>query len=225
MRGHRILAIAFVASLLGPQLGAQQSAGAPAEVEARLQALRASFEAADSVKQKRHLAAEALRLARLAGRDVDLEREMLLPLVDAAQETLQTGTPFPFAFDADGRAQPSQITSEFASWAQTSGLSLGGALQLAMYDQPLAIANLYGSADSLSIATFYDALQAENYFVATAGANALALIDHGAAVDEVIALSYEVPRDVAEVLAGALERFSDPDAQARAEDIQTGTNP
>jgi len=220
MTAFRVVVSLAAPVLLGAVLAAQKPPEAAPDVGRRLSELRDRFESAHSEEQRKALAAETLTLMRLTGRPVDAEREMVLSLVDSAQESLQAGTPFPFAFDEQGRMLSSQITADFQSWAGAAGLGLGEALQLALYDHPGEVLNLIGSADSLAVATFQDALAADNFFVALAGATALGVIDHKPSVSDVIALSYAVPRDVAEALAFALEEFSSPRAQARAQEIR-----
>jgi hypothetical protein len=216
-----LLSAIVLSSVLGTSVFAQETGKPAPGIDARLETLRERLDQADLEEEQKRIAAEGLRIARLSGRDVDREQEMVHILAESARKSLELGMPFPFPFDAEGRMTSSQVTSEFESWAAASGLALGEALRLAMYDQPTEIANLYGSSDSMAIAAFQDALTAENYFVAISGATALALIDHAESAPEVISLSYAVPFDVAEVLAYSLERFSDPAAQARAEEIRT----
>lgn len=190
----------------------------PIAVRAELADLTARFEAAPTEQEKKTLAGKALRQAQATG--ITLDSDVLYYLTASATEALITDVPFPIAFDTEGHAILGQPNPELVTWASANGITFDEAAHIAIYDQPVDIARLLGSDDSLVIELFQDALDARNYVVTLIGAAGLRAAAHTDSIPQIQETAEGVPTDVALALADELERFGTLEATTAAEEIR-----
>ena len=172
--------------------------------------LRQQFAAVTDVVTRQALASTLVRLG-------DDDARYWEFLVARATPAAASDAPFPLAFDAEGKAVPRQLTSEFVAWAAANKLTPADASHEQIYALPVDLTFLAMTGDPRGLPLLRRALTSRNYFIQAVAAKGLARLQDTSSVPAIIDASRNAPAQAAELIARALVFFDDPRAQAAAE--------
>jgi len=165
-------------------------------------------------------------------------------LVQEARKGLENEMPWPSAYDERGRLNK-DITPAFIAWCKEQGidpndphyasyraanpiwlkwcmkrhLNLNNSRYAAYYEIPDGWYDLAAARDPRAYDLLIEGLHSHNLMIAATAAKGLARLQDPRAIDELIATGRRVPGEARYGIAEALLYFSDPKAQAAAEEL------
>ncbi len=161
----------------------------------------------------------ASALVRLGGKD-DIYWSVL---AERAQEILDNDAPDPILYDANGKSIRGKLSPAFLEWASKHGLTSD-----AIYQQLLTIPAEFSfvatTGDSRGLPILRKGLQSSNYVIRAIAARGLATLQDEASIPLIIAAAHQAPSEIQGFIARALVAFSNPAAQAAAEELVTDKN-
>jgi len=138
-------------------------------------------------------------------------------LTDHAKAAVESDSPFPIAFDAEGKLLPRQLSPEFLGWAKAHNMSPESASSIQVYAFPVDLTFLAVTGDPRGLALLRRGLSSRNYFIQAVAAKGLAKMRDTSSVPVIIAACRNAPAQAAELIARALVFFDDDRAQSAAE--------
>jgi hypothetical protein len=160
-------------------------------------------------------------IARVIVRLHDPNSEYYEFLEKLAIQTLDSDTPGPLQFDAEGKQLP-QPAPAFLAWLLSRNITPSpyfssdpptAVIEQGYLLRPRSILLLGGTADPRAIPVLRRALLSHDYLIEQAGAAGLAEVHDQASIRYIIEAAERAPADEATALASALLYFDDPEAQ------------
>jgi HEAT repeat protein len=165
-------------------------------------------------------------------------------LVQEAKKGLNNDMPWPSAYDERGRLNK-DVTPAFIAWCKKNGidpndphvasyraadpawlewcmkrhLNLNNSRYAAYYEIPDGWYDLAAARDPRAYDLLIEGLHSHNLMIAATAAKGLARLQDPRAIDELITTGHRVPGEARYGIAEALLYFSDPKAQAAAEEL------
>jgi hypothetical protein len=140
-------------------------------------------------------------------------------LADEAKKALahDHDMPWPVLYGEDGVAQT--LNPVLNDWCKEHQLSFQEAQNVQNYEFPIAWYYLSAARDARAYELFLKGLHSPNIMIAISAAHGLAVLQQPRAIDEMIAAARETPSEARFEIAKSLLFFSDPKAQAAAEEL------
>ena len=145
-------------------------------------------------------------------------------LTDAAKKALNNDMPWPTLYDEHGDIIEKGASPAFLEWCRKHGVSPNEARSYAYYEIPNPWYYLAAAGDPRAYDLLIEGLHSHNLMIAGTAAQGLAKLQDPRAIPELIATGRGVPGEARFASGQALLYFSDPRAQAAANELITDKN-
>lgn len=140
-------------------------------------------------------------------------------LTQEAQKALSTDMPWPLLYDQEGRTIPKAMNPAFLDWCKNRNLNAVEVFEDAYYKAPVPWYYLAAAGDPRAHDLLVKGLHSSNYMIVVWSAEGLTKLQDPRAIDELIAAYHRSPVETRFDIAKDLVYFSDPKAQAAAEEF------
>lgn len=174
--------------------------------------LQDAFARTSDVRMKENIASVLMML----GKKDDVYWSVL---VKRAQEIVDSQAPYPLVYDETGKSIRGKVSPEFLQWAKNQNVSPDDAFNQQLGSFPLELFFMAEVGDPRGLPILRKGLISSNYTIRVMAARGLALLQAKDSIPLIIEAAQHAPSEIRWAIAEPLVAFSDPKAQAAAEDL------